>query len=211
MTTFLTADTHFGHENIIRYCNRPFANADEMNRVLIQNWNSVVHPRDIVWHLGDFAIGKTDAEVAEIFRSLNGTIKLLIGNHDVDRKGRLIQSLARLPWQTPPSHYAEIKHDKKRIILSHYAGMTWNNAHHGSYQAFGHSHGQLKSLPRSLDVGVDAQNFRPISVEEFIRQADESVLHAEERIEDVIIALRGMIDRYKNPDAYRRLNEIQDD
>lgn len=199
MTTFLTADTHFGHKNIIRFCDRPFADTEEMQRVIISNWNSIVHPRDIVWHLGDFGIGLTDAETLELFQQLNGTIKLVIGNHDVDRKGRLIQSLARLPWATPPTHHAEIKHDKKRIILSHYAGLTWNNAHHGSYQAFGHSHGQLKSLPRSIDVGVDAQNFRPISVDEFIRQADETVLNAEERIEDVITSLRQLAQRYKDP------------
>ena len=54
---FFTADTHWGHRNIIRYCQRPFADVDEMNEALITNWNSTVGKDDIVFHLGDFAMG----------------------------------------------------------------------------------------------------------------------------------------------------------
>ena len=54
---WFTSDTHFSHCNIIKYCNRPFKDVDEMNKILIQNWNNVVRPDDIVWHLGDFALG----------------------------------------------------------------------------------------------------------------------------------------------------------
>ena len=60
MNTFIIADTHFNHKNIIDYCNRPFTDADNMNTALIQNWNSVVKSDDIVYHLGDFAVGTID-------------------------------------------------------------------------------------------------------------------------------------------------------
>ena len=79
---FFTSDTHFGHANIIKYCARPFASVQEMNRELIARWNAVVGPRDTVYHLGDFAFGKA-SEAPTFLRKLNGAKKILIrGNHD---------------------------------------------------------------------------------------------------------------------------------
>jgi len=205
MSTFLTADPHFGHGNIIRYCNRPFADADEMNRTLIERWNARVNKRDTVKILGDFGFHLSDKEALEIFNALNGSKELIIGNHDLDRKGRVIQSVARLPWAKPPTHYSEIKHDGHRIILSHYAALTWNGSHHGSFMAFGHSHDTLPSLPGSIDVGVDAQNYYPISVEEFVRQAKESLLDAPARIAKVKEMLDEMTPRLLERAA--KLNE----
>ena len=54
---FFTSDSHFGHENIIRFCKRPFNSVREMNEELIHRWNSKVRPNDIVFHLGDFCWG----------------------------------------------------------------------------------------------------------------------------------------------------------
>lgn len=78
---FLIGDCHFGHRNIIKYCNRPFANVEEMTRGLIKNWNSVVGKNDIVYVVGDFALcGKQ--KIIEIGNQLNGRKRLIIGNHD---------------------------------------------------------------------------------------------------------------------------------
>ena len=79
--TFFTSDTHFYHDNILKYCNRPFSSVDEMNEKLIKNWNSVVGKNDIVWHLGDFCFGRKE-NVSEILSKLNGKINLVMGNHD---------------------------------------------------------------------------------------------------------------------------------
>lgn len=185
MTTFLTADFHFGHENIIKYCRRPFANSYDMTKGLIERFNSRVHKRDHVKILGDFCFHQSDKEALEIFNALNGSKELIIGNHDLDRKGKVIQAVARLPWTKPPTHYSEIKHDGHRIVLSHYAALTWNGSHYGSFMAFGHSHSTLPSIPGSIDVGVDAQDYYPISVEEFIQQAKQSLLDAPARIAKV--------------------------
>jgi calcineurin-like phosphoesterase family protein len=78
---FLIGDTHFMHRNIIKYCNRPFANVEEMTDGLIKNWNSVVGKNDIVYVVGDFALcGKQ--KIIEIGNQLNGRKRLILGNHD---------------------------------------------------------------------------------------------------------------------------------
>lgn len=79
--TWVVSDTHFYHDNIIKYCNRPYANAIEMNEDMIAKWNAVVGKDDIVWHLGDFSFGSKD-HVKEIVARLNGRINLVMGNHD---------------------------------------------------------------------------------------------------------------------------------
>ena len=82
--TYFIADTHFNHENIIKYCNRPFKNSLEMNEYIINKWNSVVKENDIVYHLGDVGFGTTE-ELKILVGRLNGTKILLRGNHDLKR------------------------------------------------------------------------------------------------------------------------------
>lgn len=80
--TFFTSDTHFNHANIIRFCNRPFNDVEQMNETLIANWNRVVQPEDTVFHLGDFCLGGS-VEWTKILNRLNGKIYLILGNHDI--------------------------------------------------------------------------------------------------------------------------------
>ena len=80
MIYFIT-DTHFHHSNIIKYCNRPFKDINEMNETIINNWNSIVKNDDTVYHLGDFCLSSDD-EIKNIFNRLNGNKILIRGNHD---------------------------------------------------------------------------------------------------------------------------------
>jgi calcineurin-like phosphoesterase family protein len=81
MKIWFTADTHFGHGNVIRYNKRPFSSLSEIDETLIENWNGVVHPNDTVYHLGDFTLhGKK--LTADYFRRLNGKIHVVPGGHD---------------------------------------------------------------------------------------------------------------------------------
>ncbi|MGO7353852.1 hypothetical protein ACCS66_03850 [Rhizobium ruizarguesonis] len=149
-----TADTHFGHALMLK--DRPFASVAEMDRTLIDLWNSTVGKADIVYHLGDFAFGLGDAgRVQSIFRQLNGRKLLVLGNHDVRNDGSIHPTLAALDWAAAPTHYMEARDEGERVILAHYAQRVWNASHHGSYHFYGHSHGRLEAYGRSRDVGVD--------------------------------------------------------
>lgn len=83
--TFVISDTHFNSGNIIKYCNRPFIDADDQTEQLIANWNNLVAPDDTIIHMGDFIMGAADT-IHDILPRLNGHIILCIGNHDTEAK-----------------------------------------------------------------------------------------------------------------------------
>ena len=170
MTVYFTSDTHFLHENICKYCNRPFSSLKEMEEHLVDSWNSRVNGGDIIYHLGDFSLSygkKSTKDIDKILSRLNGQKFLIIGNHD--RKE--VYDNAR--W-TKTFYYHEIKacvgeKINRKIVLSHYSFRTWNQMHYGSYMLFGHSHNTLTDIEgRSMDVGVDACNYAPISLCEVV-------------------------------------------
>jgi len=163
--TFFCSDLHLGHNNIIKYCNRPFANAYEMDNALIHNWNSVITPDDVVYYLGDFCFSPrgVDEKVAENYlRRLNGHIHFIKGNHD--------KPASKIYTQFSSFHncYLEIAVEGQDITLCHYALRVFNKSHHGSWHLYGHSHGTLPDDPNSLsfDVGVDCHNYFPISLDQ---------------------------------------------
>lgn len=162
--TFFTADTHFNHDNIRRYSNRPFASAQEMNEALIQNWNSVVNATDTVYHLGDFAMSWRENNTRNIRRRLNGNILFVRGNHDKD----IDQYRDCFGWI---KDVAFVRVNGQEIFLSHYAHRVWNKSHHGCWHLYGHSHGSLPDDPNSLsfDCGVDCFNYTPISFDQVQR------------------------------------------
>lgn len=152
---WFTADTHFGHTNIIKYCNRPFASVEEMDETLIANWNAVVGPTDTVWHLGDVCF----AEPGPYLKRLNGRINLLWGNHD----DRWRKQLAKGVETVADVHL--LHWDGEKAFLSHYAHRVWPKSHHGVWHLYGHSHGTIEDHGRSTDVGVDCWGFTPVAFE----------------------------------------------
>jgi calcineurin-like phosphoesterase family protein len=157
---WFTSDTHFGHYNIIKYCNRPFKDTVEMNETIIRNWNNVVKETDFVYHLGDFAYGKDVTNFDMYFNRLNGFIVLIEGNHDQ------LASMNKHKFYSYKKMH-EIRYNDQDVILCHYAMRIWNKSHHGAWHLYGHSHGTLPDDIHALsfDVGVDCHNFTPISFE----------------------------------------------
>ena len=163
MTVWFTSDSHFGHANVIEYSNRPFRDVNEMDELMILNWNRLVEPNDSVYHLGDFSFHKTEKSV-QIAKRLQGQKFLIFGNHDKRlRKER--EFCSQFVWC---KDLAQIKIDSTALTLCHYAMLTWNRSHHGAWQLHGHSHGSLPVDVHSLrqDVGVDVWDYRPVSYEE---------------------------------------------
>jgi calcineurin-like phosphoesterase family protein len=155
--TWWTSDTHLGHENIIRHCDRPFADADEMDATIMAQWNATVRPADTIWHLGDFCF-RSGKPAAWYLKRLQGKKHLVVGNHDNEDT----QSAG---WESV-SQMQEIAVDGARICLLHYAMRVWPRSHHGSLHFFGHSHGRLAGDRQACDVGCDSWGFRPIGLEE---------------------------------------------
>lgn len=144
---WFTGDTHFGHANVIEHAGRPFASVEEMDEALIENWNATVHPRDQIFHVGDFAW----RDATRYRDRLHGNIHLIVGNHDA----AAIKIKERFIWVRD---VYMLKHVKVRVWLSHYSHEIWPRAHHGAWHCYGHSHNSLPARrhARSLDVGVDA-------------------------------------------------------
>lgn len=163
---YYTADTHFGHQNIMKFCNRPFENTDAMDEEIIRRWNARVKPEDDVYHLGDFAF-KNGKHAESYLSRLNGRKHLIWGNHDPSnvRESKL--------WATS-QHYLEIKDDGRNVVLFHYPIREWNRSYHGSYHLFGHVHGGLPPLGRSTDAGVDCWEYEPKTLDEMITKMPEA-------------------------------------
>ena len=163
---FFTADLHLGHTNVIKYCSRPFRTAEEMNAKLIENWNGTVSDQDDIYVVGDFAFMGTK-QTEEVLKHLKGRKYLLRGNHDKS----LNETMALKYFKWIKDYYLlkvpEKDNQVQKIVLFHYALSTQDSAHYGTWNLYGHSHGNLKNDPESLslDVGVDCHNYRPIAYE----------------------------------------------
>ncbi len=177
---WFTSDTHFGHENIIRFCNRPFKNVDEMDEHIVNQWNSVVKPDDHVFHLGDFCF-KSKRVWLDYIERLNGKIHLILGNHD--SKMVFNQNLQK--------HFEEITFqkviniDQYKIYLNHFPFLCFDCYNDHVFQLFGHIHSvpdmtKAKGLDidrmihlfsaKQYDVGVDNNNFTPVKWSQILKE-----------------------------------------
>jgi calcineurin-like phosphoesterase family protein len=158
---YFTADTHFNHYNIIKYCNRPFKSIEEMDNVIINNINEQLQNDDTLYILGDFCFG--DDKKISIYRNriYISDIRLVLGNHDkILRKNYRLRNL----FTEVCEFGQEIKIDNKRITISHYAMDTWPGSNHGAISLHGHSHAQLPIKNNRLDVGVDNNHMKIFSL-----------------------------------------------
>ena len=184
METFVIADTHFEHVNILLYNNRPQLQpgdinpetgkwydmeiarlrTEEMDEFLKDNWNNTVGKKDRVIIDGDFAFNRH----AFWANSLNGKKILVLGSHDkasAEVYNNCFKEVVMRKTLVVKPHFFDINHCCQRI---------WERSHYGSIHLFGHSHGRLRTWNLSFDVGIDVpeNNYRPVHIEEFIRRAE---------------------------------------
>jgi calcineurin-like phosphoesterase family protein len=189
---FFSSDQHFGHRNVVKFCSRPYADEKEMGKALIENWNNVVGPDDIIVTMGDFFWFNDSHSIKKVVNQLNGTIYIVLGNHDKRESFRRCDP-EKLIILDGISHIFLRCEDENRwyektfeIVCTHYPLMTWSHRDRGAINLFGHIHsGWMRSLEdydqmlplwrgQQLDVGVDNQNFTPVVFEDVLMQlADE--------------------------------------
>lgn len=189
---WFTADTHFGHTNILGGGQRPFDSVDQMNARLIAAINDRVSCRDTLYILGDFSYRTTVAEALRLRERINCRhIRLIRGNHDKDwgmlePAPRVAAKGKKRPASTSPAtgpfeavlDYAELKPGEchgTRMVLSHYPMLSWNGKRRGSIQLHGHIHADRRYNERNrergilrYDVGVDANSYAPVSRDEIL-------------------------------------------
>ena len=176
---FFTSDLHFGHRNILEFCKRPFNSVEEMDEALIENWNSVVKPNDLVFNLGDFAFAPR-WRWYKILGRLNGVHTLILGNHDITRwpGDNVMELFHRVEQQMI------LKIGERYVYLNHYPFLCYGGSYRSPEQAVWNLHGHVHSSPNpterrgkdeerlsyrfpyQYDVGVDNNNYTPVSWEQ---------------------------------------------
>ena len=164
--TYFISDLHFGHNNIIKYCNRPFHDTDEMDKQIVAKWNNKITNEDTVYILGDLALSK---EKVSIVGQLNGKKHLIIGNHDYHN----LSQIREINCFESVSYMKVIKLDDKTITLCHFPTYSFI----GDYLIYGHVHNNEKDeswlavriKPNMLNAGIEINDYVPVTFEELKR------------------------------------------
>ncbi len=193
MTTWFTADQHFGHTNIIDYCGRPFASVSEMNEALIERWNARVREDDTVWVLGDVAMGPIDESLAAV-RRLAGRKILVAGNHDRcwyghgERAFEWMDRYLDAGFDEIVQGSPAIEIDGVSVVLSHFpyegdSRATDRYVEHrppddGRWLLHGHVHDRWSVRDRMINVGVDVRGYAPVAEHEVAAIVHRALVHA---------------------------------
>jgi calcineurin-like phosphoesterase family protein len=172
---FYIADTHFGHDNIRRLSKRPFETVEEMNRLLIENWNIKVTDKDDVYILGDFSYKGGDP--VEYVKQLNGRKHLITGNHDTS----LVKHPEFKKYFVECRDVKAIEDNGKRLYLCHYPMVEWPGYYNGCIHLFGHVHNTFHNptteyamtMQNAYNVGVDITGYEPCTLDEIIENYEK--------------------------------------
>lgn len=163
MDIWFIADTHFYHNNILIYEKRPFSCVEEMNEIIIDNWNKLIKPQDEVWHLGDVALCNSE-KLEEVMKRLNGKKYLKLGNHD---KGNSVTKWLRLGFEDvfKENQVRRFHKDMGYVLLSHAPDENTSKNIHG------HVHSNIQELDQSRYkcVSVECTDYKPIHIDEIVK------------------------------------------
>lgn len=209
MNIWFTSDTHYGHINICRGASswmkrltdegkeptqeeidefhrqtRDFASVEEMNNAIVDNINACAKEGDILYHLGDWAMGGV-ANIPEFRERLNcQTIHLILGNHDqhIAKRTEFQEMFASVQTTLGYPATKKTKIGGTRFMMCHFPWLVWDKHMHGTIHLHGHSHGSLKNEQfykrKVMDVGMDAHpEFRPFHIDEIRKIMDEKDIH----------------------------------
>ena len=170
MKIFYISDLHLCHKNIMDFCERPYNTVEEMNEDIIEKWNSVVTPNDVVRILGDIAFPKSQEDIEQVIKlvkRLNGNKTLIIGNHD----HKLLKDERFIRLFSSIENYMMVKDNGRKVILFHYPIEEWDGFYKGSIHLYGHVHNNdvgLKDIKNRYNVSADVIGFTPRTLDELI-------------------------------------------
>lgn len=177
METFFISDCHFGHKNIIKYCNRPYFSVEEMNEDIINKWNKKVAKNDLIYIIGDLFYFSLE-NASSILNRLKGKKILIRGNHD----DFFLKKINPKNYFVDVSLYMEMSLGKNKLTLCHYPMYSWRNSRRdNSYLVFGHVHNNKDMYwfdyycqnDKTLNAGVDINNFEPVNFDELRKNNEE--------------------------------------
>lgn len=165
---FVISDTHFYHENILTFKDTDgnlirgnrFSCAEEMNELIVDNWNKTVGERDTVYHLGDVAFGKRSG-ATELIRRLKGRKRLIMGNHDD------VKQIVKDGWFQKVYMWRQLRDLK--VLLTHVPVHESALEFHNLVNIHGHIHQNLSPEGRYINVSVEAIDYTPVAIEECIK------------------------------------------
>jgi calcineurin-like phosphoesterase family protein len=162
MKVYFSSDTHYFHDNIIKYCSRPFRDSEEMNKKMIDNWNKIVSNDDVVFHVGDVSAGLKGrtAELRDVISSLRGKKILIRGNHDHLEDSWYLESGFLHVTNLLSVGNVILSHIPLQEVLRE--GTEEDKLH----VVHGHVHRtDMPNFPRHFNVAVDRNDFRPVPLE----------------------------------------------
>jgi calcineurin-like phosphoesterase family protein len=159
---FVTSDLHLDHENIIKYCKRPFLDAADMNQTLVQNWNNTIGNKDTVYFLGDLAYGKERRSTDYWLKQLNGNVFFIKGNHDESNEIKFYVNFI-------------LEYANHKFFLTHRpenVPFNWND-----WAICGHNHNNnLRKYPfidkenKRINISVELTKYKPVDMDYIIKQ-----------------------------------------
>lgn len=172
---FFTADLHFFHDNIIDYCGRPFKNSKEMNKELVDNWNSTVKSNDIIVVVGDLSIGRPRG-LYDLVKKLRGRKILVLGNHD----DFSFQKYLKMGFESVHTFLEiGIKYSSgvDSVYVAHDSAVynVLESKYDNPFMVCGHVHTFFKSKKGCVNCGVDIWDFKPVSYDILAQEYNESI------------------------------------
>lgn len=171
MTTFFISDTHFGHKNIIKYCDRPFCSVDVMDQTMIRRWSTLVNDDDVVYFIGDFSFASQE-RTREILGQLPGHKHLIMGNHDEPRSKQFWLDAG---FETVQDELHLFIPELARTVLLKHHPIYFN---HSGVQFHGHVHNKYGMDPVKryimteqiqVNMAVELWGYGPVSIEEIVK------------------------------------------
>lgn len=179
---WLISDTHLSHQNVLKFTDsntgelirgNRFANIDEMDECILENWNSVVKQGDIVYHLGDVTFDHE--RFTKMWPKFNGRKRLIVGNHDnvpFLSSGAFFQKVQM--WRMFPEF---------GLLLTHVPVHTSNLLRHVDrtkvytdgcetlVNIHGHTHTNGSPDGPYISICVELRDYTPVNIEDLQKEA----------------------------------------